>query len=338
MARKNKENVGPPGAAVFGSSKAPVPKPKGRRAQWNQTTLGIMLDTLAMQKQAGNQTDNASWKPDAYTACEIALAGTEAGLNGSGGPPKTAKMCQTRWGAEKADYLVVKSLREKSGFGWDDERHLIIVEDDIFEELLKTCPNAAKWRTKPYPFYDEMADLVDGAIATGTNSFVPSGPTPAIDSDSDKDEDDMIDPVLRGAGGVVHAASREESIPWELSDDEVTPTSSRKRVRALSDASPTTSGILSLLPSTGHAMMAVSDSLKEVAVALARDPGGPSSPQRKTLAITAVMKMILPNEYKVRALQLIRSDTSIADVLLAIPEDDPMREAFLLAEIQGNSK
>ena len=90
-------------------------------------------------------------------------------------------------------------------------------------------------------------------------------------------------------------------------------------------------------PSTGHAMFAVSESLKEVANALSRDPGGPSSPQRKTQAIEAIKKMQLNVADKIRALQLIRADTSVADVLLALDNDDDMREQFLLAEIRGNT-
>ncbi|KAJ7715786.1 hypothetical protein DFH07DRAFT_785543 [Mycena maculata] len=126
------------------------------------------------------------------------------------------------------------------------------------------------------------------------------------------------------------------------------PSQPHKRARANSDSTPTSSASTGKRqrtgghghgrkPSAGHAMMAVSDSLKEVANALARDTTGPTSPQRKAQAITAVMKMDLPNTEKIRAFQLIRGDTSVADVLLAIGEDDPMREEFVLAEIQAHT-
>ncbi|KAJ7318056.1 hypothetical protein DFH08DRAFT_715075 [Mycena albidolilacea] len=347
MGRRNKENEPP---IIILDSGSNTSKAKSKRAIWNKMTLGVLLDTLAQQKAAGNQTDNAAWKADAWTACEAALAGTESGPNGSGGPPKTAKMCSTRWVSEKADYLIVKSLREKSGWGWDDERHLIVVSDDIWEEFIKTCPTGVKkWRTKPYYFFDEMADLVDGGVATGTSSFFPG----QEHSQPNTEEDDFpLDPALRGEGGIFCAPSPEEPIDWEESNkgsDDHEPkalSSSKKRTRANSDTSPTSTGKRQRTdghghgrkPSAGHAIFAVSESLKEVASALGRDPGGPSSPQRKTDAIKAVMKMPLHNDDKVRALQLIRSDTSVADVLLAISEDDPMRQTFLLAEIGSNTR
>jgi predicted ABC-type transport system involved in lysophospholipase L1 biosynthesis ATPase subunit len=72
MGRRNKENEPPIIILDSGSNNS---KAKGKRAQWNKMTLGVLVDTLAQQKAAGNQTDNAAWKADAWTACEAALAG-----------------------------------------------------------------------------------------------------------------------------------------------------------------------------------------------------------------------------------------------------------------------
>jgi hypothetical protein len=144
------------------------------------------------------------------------------------------------------------------------------------------------------------------------------------------EEDDFpLDPALCGEGGIFCAPSPEEPIDWEESnkgsdDNEpkviaVSPlfltrnstqnifqalSSSKKRTRANSDTSPTSTGKRQhtdghghgCKPSAGHAIFAVSESLKEVASALGHDPGGPSSPQRKTDAIKAVMKMPLHND------------------------------------------
>jgi hypothetical protein len=102
MGRRNKENEPP---IIILNSGSNTSKAKGKRTQWNKMTLSVLLDTLAQQKAAGNQTDNAAWKADAWTACEAALASTESGPNGSGGPPKTAKMCSTRWVSVRRHYF-----------------------------------------------------------------------------------------------------------------------------------------------------------------------------------------------------------------------------------------
>ncbi|KAJ7101911.1 hypothetical protein C8R44DRAFT_887706 [Mycena epipterygia] len=318
----------------------PGAKPtKKVRARWNLTTDTILLSTLEDEKREGNQTDNAAWKAEAFTHAAEDLAGTETGANGTGGPAKTAKMCATRWGA---------TLRDKSGWGWDDEGHHIVVEDDVWKGYIAAHPDVEKWRHKSFPLYDQMADLVDGGVATGGNSFVP-GQTPRNTSFT-LDVDNVIDPQLRGEGGVFRAPDipAEEPIVWPATDDkEEEPIStqpqmnSKKRTRASSDSSPGSSAGSGKRqrtdghgrkPSTGHAMMAVSESLKEVANAL-HDPGAPTSPQRKGAAIQVVQNLAnLSRRNVIRVMQLIRSDTSVADTLLAITGDD-LHEEFLLAEI-----
>jgi hypothetical protein len=32
---------------------------------------------------------------------------------------------------------MVKSLREKSGWGWDDVAHVIVVDDNVWKEYIK---------------------------------------------------------------------------------------------------------------------------------------------------------------------------------------------------------
>jgi hypothetical protein len=85
-------------------------------------------------------------------------------------------------------------------------------------------------------------------------------------------------------------------------------------------------------------MMAVSGSLDKVAQALMVNLNGPPSPERKTRAIKALKSLdrLTPIQ-KVRVLQLIRSDTSVADTFLAIEEDPELSLEFLLAEIESAS-
>jgi hypothetical protein len=77
------------------------------RAKWNATCDAILVTTLKVQKVQGNQTDNAGWKSDAFTAAERALAGSE---KQSGGAKKTAKACSVRWGAVWSDFIICKVI------------------------------------------------------------------------------------------------------------------------------------------------------------------------------------------------------------------------------------
>ncbi|KAJ6523041.1 hypothetical protein B0H19DRAFT_869807, partial [Mycena capillaripes] len=140
------------------------PSSDKKRCRWNAECDVIFIGQLAAEKSAGNQTDNAGWHGSAWTASAKALEGTE---KKSGGGRKTADACQTRWGSLKAQYQLVKMLRDKSGWGWNDEDKHIVVEDAVWEAYVAINPKVAGWRFKSFPLYDEMAQLIGGAVATG---------------------------------------------------------------------------------------------------------------------------------------------------------------------------
>ncbi|KAJ6629633.1 hypothetical protein B0H10DRAFT_1661800, partial [Mycena sp. CBHHK59/15] len=77
----------------------------------------------------------------------------------SGSSAKTADACLSRWGTFKAQYALVKSLQEKSGWGWNDEEKHIVVEDSVWDAYLRVCPSLHPWRHRGFPLFDEMADL-----------------------------------------------------------------------------------------------------------------------------------------------------------------------------------
>lgn len=47
-------------------------------------------------------------------------------------PTTDSKLVQT-----KKDYCTVKGLRDKSGFGWDEELSLVTAPDDVWDKLAK---------------------------------------------------------------------------------------------------------------------------------------------------------------------------------------------------------
>ncbi|KAJ7824795.1 hypothetical protein B0H14DRAFT_3469005 [Mycena olivaceomarginata] len=214
-----------------------------------------------------------------------------------------------------------------------------------------------------FPLYDEMAQLVDGAVATGAGAFnpgqivvrAPSPDWPEQLPDNDANEF-PLDPVLKGPAGRVDPPSGAPQTPklssldismdtsrsGDNSDDDIESSFvSRRRVRAMSDPPSSTSkrrrtdGHGRKL-SNGHALMAVSQSLEGIAAALKAESTGPSSPQRKTAVIKIIMKMTeFTKEEKSQILRLIRADTGIADTFLAIKEEDAeYRVDYLRTELQ----
>lgn len=68
--------------------------PVRKKASWKLVDDETLLECLRQQQAAGHQSDTG-FKPVAWTACALALKGSE---KLSGGSPKTAKGCKDHFG------------------------------------------------------------------------------------------------------------------------------------------------------------------------------------------------------------------------------------------------
>ncbi|KAH9037596.1 Myb/SANT-like DNA-binding domain-containing protein [Lactarius pseudohatsudake] len=140
--------------------------------KWSQADEAMLLHTLADEKANANWGDNNP-KKVAWTACECALADSE---KKSGGTAKSAQAIKNRWQRLKQEYDVVKEIRGLSGFGWDPSLNTVTAESTVWDAYIKTLsPSKAKlvkkFRTKAFPLYNAVGELVDGTRATGKNTF-----------------------------------------------------------------------------------------------------------------------------------------------------------------------
>jgi hypothetical protein len=192
--------------------------------KWTVADEATLLQTLRGEKANGSWGDNNP-KPSAYTACELALAGSE---KVSGGGSKGVSAIKSRWQRVhcsfvnifslsdqidqlKQEFDIVKQLRSLSGFGWDDERKIVTATADVWERYLEVSPSyvselnvtlfcvqkhpkAKPWRKKSFPLYDEISELIEGTRANGSSTFRPSSHTPA--SKTLAISDTNIDPIL----------------------------------------------------------------------------------------------------------------------------------------------
>ncbi|TFY74326.1 hypothetical protein EWM64_g9686, partial [Hericium alpestre] len=118
----------------------------------------------------------------------------------SGSSADTAGVKTGFRGTIKKEYLQVKDICSRSlfGFGWDLIQMIVVVPDEVWAPLIKSCPHLAKWKKRLFPLYDNMADLVDGHVASGIHAFNPSANPPASQSQfctlDDSDEEDKEEP------------------------------------------------------------------------------------------------------------------------------------------------
>ncbi|PON87613.1 Myb/SANT-like domain containing protein [Trema orientale] len=80
-----------------------------------------------------------------------------------------------------------------SGFGWDSERKVITAEKPVWDAYLESHKEATPYKTKAFPFYDDLCMVFGKDRATGRNAETPADVVDKLDNheEVDLDEDDF---------------------------------------------------------------------------------------------------------------------------------------------------
>ncbi|KAF6137670.1 hypothetical protein GIB67_023604 [Kingdonia uniflora] len=64
-------------------------------------------------------------------------------------------------------YTILKTLLDQSGFGWDDEKHMVTVDSYVWDEYLKEHSEAKPMRTKTMLNYHDLDEICRKSTTTG---------------------------------------------------------------------------------------------------------------------------------------------------------------------------
>lgn len=76
----------------------------------------------------------------------------------------TVKQVKYRAQRLKREYAIVKSILDRSGFGWDPEKKMPKSIDNKWDELSQ---EQQKWRYKEFPHYDDLRGVYEGKTVQG---------------------------------------------------------------------------------------------------------------------------------------------------------------------------
>ncbi|PPE01848.1 hypothetical protein GOBAR_DD01115 [Gossypium barbadense] len=75
----------------------------------------------------------------------------------------------------KREWSIVYDMlngQNNSGFGWDEHRQLIVVEDAVWDSYLKSHKEAAQFRHRTFPYYDQLTTIYARDRATGKDAQI----------------------------------------------------------------------------------------------------------------------------------------------------------------------
>ncbi|XP_061376054.1 uncharacterized protein LOC133318117 isoform X2 [Gastrolobium bilobum] len=76
------------------------------------------------------------------------------------------------------------SLTGGSGFDWNDKHKMIDVDRQIYDDWVKTHPNAKGLYKKPFPYFDMLAPIFGKDMATGQDAVGPEDAAQDVDKEA----------------------------------------------------------------------------------------------------------------------------------------------------------
>ncbi len=132
-------------------------------ASWDNEKHNYLLDALIEATANGKRSDQG-WKKDTWEKIKVEL-------NENFKVRYEVEQLKNAYNNLKKKYLVVRQLRDQSGFGWNNENGTVTASNEAWSTYITSHPEAAKFRSQSFEFYDKMHSLIDGKVATGAHLF-----------------------------------------------------------------------------------------------------------------------------------------------------------------------
>lgn len=176
------------------SSSPPGKKgPKKDRATWTNGRTGFLVSMMKEYSDVGKYRAQNGWTKEGWQAMKNRLNERPPGAN------FTVQQLKDREQRLKKELNVVKSIVEKSGFGWDPQNKVPTAIDEKWAEL---SSEQRKWRHKQFPYYDVLYEIYEGQMAEGKHCKRTTGGTEERYNNMSHfpEHGSYTDDVLRAAG------------------------------------------------------------------------------------------------------------------------------------------
>ncbi|KAF7083766.1 hypothetical protein CFC21_087520 [Triticum aestivum] len=152
------------------------PRVKKPRAQWNPALEKGLVEILQEHNTPYHRGQNG-WSTEAWNRMEDLFHERYGHTN------FTKLQIQEKQKDLKAQYRLLKDARKQRGVSWNYHTHMIDADAHLWQNLMTSWPEIAKFQNKPFPLYDKLGDLYDGHIAEGNFNFTSTEVTEVSDGD-----------------------------------------------------------------------------------------------------------------------------------------------------------
>uniref|UniRef100_A0A2N9GSH5 DDE Tnp4 domain-containing protein n=1 Tax=Fagus sylvatica TaxID=28930 RepID=A0A2N9GSH5_FAGSY len=155
---------------------------KGCQFRWSTPMHVMLLDILEEEALKGNKPSN-TFKPQSF-------ARVAKEISERFGVTCIPDHVSNRLRTIRTTWKTIQTVRNNSGFGWDDNLKMITCDPKTQDEYLMANPTHVQYLNKKIEFYDKMAIVVGKDVATGSYAYSWGDETshnPPVELDGESD-------------------------------------------------------------------------------------------------------------------------------------------------------
>ncbi|XP_017970223.1 PREDICTED: uncharacterized protein At2g29880 isoform X2 [Theobroma cacao] len=254
---------------------------KGTKRKWNFHEDVALVTALIDLHNIGKYNADTGFRGGYLIELENMLATKLPDAN-----LKAKPHIESRIKTLKKEWAIIYDMVQgthTSGFGWDDQRNMVVADDSVWEAYIQSHKEAAPFRRKSFPFFNELSIIYARDRATGKDAQ-----TAADILEEMQDCNDTINEEIEGENLAGYNFEDEDfsNIQPQTSAPRSDTTSTRKRKRLNETGDPITS------ESIIAAATILGENIKEAGIEFSRSVGAEVNIQQKAQELDGILSQV----------------------------------------------
>ncbi|KAL0910311.1 hypothetical protein M5K25_021279 [Dendrobium thyrsiflorum] len=154
------------------------PKCTTRNPKWPEEH-NVVVGKLLLEQYVNRNFCNGNLRKDQWSILVAAL-------NRRLGSNYTESSIMIQFKNMKSDFRALYQLTNHSGWGWDDDLHMPIAPDELWDEIVQVHPKLLKFRKYSFNQYEIFEKICAENIAIGTGARCSKASQPSVNLNEDK--------------------------------------------------------------------------------------------------------------------------------------------------------
>ncbi|XP_017982308.1 PREDICTED: uncharacterized protein At2g29880-like [Theobroma cacao] len=291
---------------------------KGTKRKWNYHEDVSLISTLTDLHNIGKYNADSGFRRGYLIELENMLAIKLPNAN-----LKVKPRIESRIKALKKEWVIIYDMVQgthTSGFGWDDQRNMVVADDPVWESYIQSHKEATPFRRKSFLFLNELSIIYARDRAIGKYA-----PTAADILEEMQDCNDTINEKTEGENLVRYNFDDEDfsNIQPQTSAPRSETTSATKRKRLNETSDPITS------ESIIAAATILGENIEEAGISFNKSVGAKMNIQQKAQELDGILSQVEGLTARERVLALIKLLKSLTLMFVFFSIDPNQRLEWL---------